>query len=348
MKTLSVVFILIVGFHVFTSDIAAQNNMAIMQTFVGDYGNSYLGQQLASLDFNGDGYYDLFMIQSRDWNNPDTRTKILGYFGGVVLDTIPDVVLEAQSQDHRLGWHLTSAGDINGDGYEDLMEIERFPDTWSHYNLLFYYGGTNPDLVADYEMILNPDYYDHSEIIPIQCIGDINHDGCDDIGVHLSNSENILGIGVLLGGSFQVVTIFDNVSSQVFDSITRLGDVNGDNIDDFMVGYAPNLLPDPPFPRYRYIYFGNDGFIDLSDRVLLPDSDDVWTLGFIGGFGIGDFNGDGYDDFTLDNYINQTTWGQVIKLGSSSLPVSEQFTVDNGSHGRMMNYRSFGVTTICG
>jgi hypothetical protein len=339
MKTKSVMFMLIVGVFTLSSNMSAQNNISIMQTFVGDYGNSYLGEQMASLDFNRDGYCDLLMVQHRDWNTNETRTKILGYFGGVVLDTIPDLVLEAQTFEHRIGYYLLSAGDINGDGFEDLMEIERFPDTWSHYNLRFYYGGTNPDFMPDYEMILNPDYYDNPEVIPIQCIGDINHDGYDDIGVHLSNSNDIRGLGVLLGGSFQVVTIFDNVSSQVFDSITHLGDVNGDHIDDFMVGYAPNLLPDPPWPHYRYIYFGNDGYIDLSDRVRLPDSDDI----FIGGFGIGDFNGDGYDDFTFDDYVDQTTWGQIFKLGSSSLPASEQYTVDNGYHGQMMNYRSFGV-----
>jgi len=316
--------------------------MPIMQTFVGDFGNSYLGQEMVSLDFNGDGYCDLFMIQGHNWNIPETRSKIMCNFGGIVLDTIPDLILEAQTQEQMM-YHLLSAGDINGDGYEDLMLIERFSDTWNHYNLRFFYGGATPDFEPDYEMILNPDFYDNPEITPIQCIGDINHDGYDDIGVHLSNSDNVRGIGVLLGGSYQVVTIIENVSTQMHNSITRLGDVNGDNIDDFMVGYAPNLLPEPPFPRYRYIYYGNDGYIDLSDRLLLPDSDIVWIGGFIGGFGIGDFNGDGFDDFTFDDYVNQETWGQVFKLGSSSLPVSEQYIVDNAFHGQMMNYKRFEV-----
>ena len=83
--------------------------------------NAYFGSDLASVDFNSDGYDDLLV------GAPNDRDVFL-YFGGADMDTVADGVF------HRLFWSLNTAGDFNNDGYEDFITSG---NNWSH----LYYGG---------------------------------------------------------------------------------------------------------------------------------------------------------------------------------------------------------------
>ena len=90
-----------------------------------------LGSGMAALDFNGDGYDDLAVLElgwvpdSLMSQLPSARFgRILFYYGGPNFDNVPDFTIEGQYQ-----WHLVTAvsssylarlGDINGDGYDDL------------------------------------------------------------------------------------------------------------------------------------------------------------------------------------------------------------------------------------
>lgn len=314
--------------------------MQIMQTYVGDYGGSYLGQHLTSADFNGDGFDDLFMVQYHDATT--VPTKILGYFGSSAMDTIPDMIRSEQFSLQIVGCYLLSAGDINGDGYDDLLDIENVQNTTSQDYLRFYYGGASPDLVPDHEILLNVDGQGHPEYIPYQCIGDINHDGCDDLGVVMYNG-NYVGLGILLGGAFQLITIVAPDSNRYANTISGTGDVNGDGYDDFVIGRSFAVPVNVPVSTHRYIYFGHNGYIDLTDYIQIPDFNLAFWMPWSGAYGIGDFNGDGNDDFVTDYIPDVNTYHQIIKLGSPTLPTSQEFTIDNGYWGMMMNYRYKGV-----
>jgi hypothetical protein len=85
--------------------------------------NSSFGETLASAsDFNGDGFSDLLVGAPSVGLPGDSGTAYL-YFGGpgTQLDSMPDMTLIAGAAGDRFGGALSSAGDVNADGFSDLV-----------------------------------------------------------------------------------------------------------------------------------------------------------------------------------------------------------------------------------
>jgi hypothetical protein len=67
-------------------------------------------------DVNGDGYSDV--IAGAGYNSSAGRTYI--YFGGASLNNVADVRMNG-SINNYFGTSVSGAGDINGDGYPDVI-----------------------------------------------------------------------------------------------------------------------------------------------------------------------------------------------------------------------------------
>ena len=139
----------------------------------GDYvlGYNYFGRILECLgDFNGDGWDDF--IAGSGVAHDDTINFI--YFGGPSIDTVPDItILDRMTV-------AGSAGDIDSDGYPDL--ITSYPSPWfsmGHVNL--YLGGPDVDSISDL-LIRNSDMPQYQEYFGMDCagVGDFDGDGLDD------------------------------------------------------------------------------------------------------------------------------------------------------------------------
>jgi len=118
-------------------------------------------------DLNGDGYGDIAI--GRD------PTRI--YFGGAAMDTIVDLILSASELDDGFGVAVACAGDVNKDGYSDLV----VGAPHSHYDdgkVYVYLGGSPMDTLPDAIMA-------GSGIgqfgAAVASAGDVNGDGCEDI-----------------------------------------------------------------------------------------------------------------------------------------------------------------------
>lgn len=309
----------------------SQNNMQLMQSFKGPYGNSFFGQKMAALDFNEDGCDDLAVFAYADNIGLTGSGNIFVYFGGAVMDTIPDLIYPAQYDGQYRDCFMINAGDVSGDGIDDLLLLENQEIDYNQYRFLFFYGSQTPDIIPDYTMpFCHADTYER-RAEPIECIGDVNDDGYDDIGLLTVSQAGVWSLSILAGGSFEITTVVDSISSQYSCQITRAGDMNGDDIDDFIVGYIPHLYPEPEFPRNRYIYFGGNP-LDLTNRILLMESY-VINQGTGNGYGIGDFNGDGHDDCIYYYLPADTVSGSYIcKMGSAVLPSSTEFAIENTQH----------------
>ena len=130
-------------------------------------------------------------------------------------------------------------------------------------------------------------------------------------------------IAVIFGGTYQSEILTDVYEGGV-KKIAYMGDVNGDGIDDFSIGY---YLNSNHYYYNQYLYYGNDGYWDPQDRILLCNSSTM-PYHYPAAFGIGDFNGDGYDDFLNEWVVDLENYGYSIYLGSSTFPDSPELIID--------------------
>ena len=87
------------------------------------YSGPEFGRDIAVCDFNNDGYDDLFI--SAAWGSVDSTEwagRISIFLGSSVFDNHVDHILieKEPSRAQILGWSL-SYGDLNADGYDDLI-----------------------------------------------------------------------------------------------------------------------------------------------------------------------------------------------------------------------------------
>lgn len=96
------------------------------------------GRNVATGDFNGDGYCDLAVAASL---NRDTNF-VKFYWGGPDYDTIADLVIKNPARDIGEGYaqFLIPVGDFNGDGFEDLFVADVSNEPYG-----IYYGGPDID-----------------------------------------------------------------------------------------------------------------------------------------------------------------------------------------------------------
>ncbi len=125
-------------------------------------------------DINYDGYPDIFVDYIDDFS-PDSLSFL--YWGGPNIDSIPDITIAIRSQKARI------AGDVNHDGYNDL--ITGFASEFSSYGFAnIFFGGPAMDSIADVHidgrsMTGYVNYFAHE----VTGLGDINGDGIDDFAI---------------------------------------------------------------------------------------------------------------------------------------------------------------------
>ena len=237
-------------------------------------------------DFNGDGYDDILAGGTGPsyWLNGQVDL----FFGGEEIDTIPDFHIQGATLD-ELGKYKT-VGDINGDGYDDLI-ISRnntsFPQMLG-VEFEVYLGGSDMDELCDY--VFEDVFYHHSYI---KCGSDFNDDGFDDIV--LSSSilpESMHRYLSIYYGNNNINLIQNIMQDSLFNSLFYTN-INQDNYADVALIRYENDLPN------LEIYFGNnegDYNVDISNQYSH----------ILSRCNIGDFNGDNEDEILI-NTGNQYT-----------------------------------------
>jgi len=257
-------------------------------------------------DLNGDGYNDFVINSTYDVN--DYRVYV--YFGGKDKDTTADLVITNNIWYSNFGARAIN-GDLNGDGYKDLVASAPNDDYDAHGRLYIYYGGKNMDTVCDV-FLEGKDHFDMFGS-SVAIVGDVNGDGYDDllVGAPQSLANKKPGKAYLfLGGK----TIgFDNCIEFDGDSTDRsygikvagLGDINGDGVNDFAIVSG----------KYIDIFSGKT----LKKLFRVTSNKKFWyPLNIAGGY---DLNKDGYCDFLVSyaDLENQYAGGVDLYLGGKEL-----------------------------
>jgi hypothetical protein len=192
------------------------------------------GGNLATGDFNGDGYPDLAVAAYR--NRDSSFVKF--YWGGPEFDTIPD--FEIWRIATLFGNTLLPLGDFNGDGNEDILIDGGVADGRSIPGGVFFGG---PGIDNSLDIVTNKfTYGGYLSARSASVAGDVNLDGYPDllIGVVVENAS-IYEAKLFLGGpdADSIPDVYLNNAlinyrqTDLGASVAGIGDFNGDGIDDF-------------------------------------------------------------------------------------------------------------------
>ncbi|MCE7068526.1 FG-GAP-like repeat-containing protein [Dyadobacter sp. CY326] len=325
-------------------------------------GSHMLGYSVAGAgDVNGDGYDDVIIGDINYFISWDPNKAILikgaalTYYGssqGLNKNTFSILKNSGNQKDCSFGWSVASAGDVNGDGYDDVLVGDPNYDKQFDEGAVFvYYGsaqGVNTNASMVFEGNQTAALLGHS----VASAGDVNGDGFDEIIVgspNYSNGQNTEGAAFLFNGSAlglnKVPTILESNSAGAFfgQGVAGAGDLNGDGFADIAVG-SPLFMINALNQGAAFVYYGSlNGVNNNSPKTMLE-------IGQIAHFGssiskAGDFNGDGYGDLIVGAiYYPPSERGAAFMFFGSSNGVSPLNPIKFDSNS---DYSETGASVAC-
>ena len=254
---------------------------SILYTFFGDSRERSLGSSVSGGDVNGDGFSDIIVGGPNASSGGVLGTvRVLSGFDGTVLH---DFVGDSASD--QFGSSVSSLGDVNGDGFGDLIVGAAFANNNGRRS-----GSARVFSGADGSVLYNFDGDSASDLLgsTLSGLGDVNGDGFSDFIVGVlnddENGEDSGSVRVYSGSDGSVLYTFlgDSAGDRLGSSVGGAGDVNGDGVVDLIAGGSNSS--------------GSARVFSGSDGSVLYDLDN----GFGGSVrGAGDVNGDGFADLIV-------------------------------------------------
>ncbi len=276
----------------------------------GEATNDNYGWSVANAgDVNGDGIVDFIVGAIYNSTAANAAGKAYIYLGGVTPSTIPFVTMTGMAANDQFGVSVAGAGDVNGDGYADVIVGARLNSlNGSSAGAAFiYFGG--PAMSGAPDVILLGEAADDWFGNSVAGAGDVNGDGFDDVvvgapyndrGGSAAGAAYVFYGGPTMDNRPDVIMVGEMHDDQFGWSVAGAGDVNGDGLSDVIVGARLHcvdkiLCTGNDYARGRaYVFLGGKPMDAAPDVVMDGDAANDWFGNTVAG--IGDVNGDGLDD----------------------------------------------------
>jgi hypothetical protein len=272
-----------------------------------DQGWAHFGISVSAAgDVNNDGYADVIVGAPGFDNGQEREGRAYVYHGSASgLSQTADWTVESDQVDAGLGNSVSAAGDVNNDGYADvIVGASHFDNGQVDEGCAFVFHGSTSGLSATADWTAESDQENARFGVSVSTAGDVNNDGCADVivGAHqFENGQNREGRAYIYCGSASGlsqtadwIAESDQGNAHFGASVSAAGDVNNDGYDDVIVG-APEFNHGQWDEGRAYVYYGSaSGLSQTADWTAEPNQDGAH-------FGrsvsvAGDVNNDGYDD----------------------------------------------------
>jgi len=294
----------------------------------GDQANAWFGYSTASAgDVNGDGYDDLIVGAGKYDNGNTDEGKVWVYHGSSSgLSTTAAWSVEGDQDSAVMGRSASTAGDVNGDGYDDvIVGASLYDNGQTDEGKVWVYPGSSSGLSTTASWSFESDQASAVLGVSSTTAGDINGDGYDDVIVGASlydNGHTDEGkVWVFHGSSTGLSTTaaWSVESNQYYgwlglDNAATAGDINGDRYDDIIVGASKFDVSGTDGGRV-WVYKGSSSGLESSAYLTLNGGCDYWppecdNLGY-GVGSAGDVDGNGVDEIIASAPYNNYPYGKV-------------------------------------
>jgi hypothetical protein len=314
--------------------------------------DALFGQSVVSAgDVNGDGYADV-LVSALSNSAPGATGQAYVYFGGPSgLGAVPGAALTEPALIRGYGVSVASAGDVDGDGYSDVLVAAFCVDDCGAAAYLYLGSSTGPATTPATTLDVFGPTIDTFSWLSIAGAGDVNGDGFADVVVGEGHSTEQAGAGEVAiyegsaaGLSATSATV---ISSPVATpgafgaAVASAGDVDGDGLADVLVGAGNGTIGTPG----AYLYLGgvNGLVVPAATTFLAPYA----TRGFFGDAlsSAGDVNGDGFADVVVASPADAEGLGiaQTFLGGSGGLIATQASTLADPT---TTDYQ-FGISVAC-
>ncbi len=303
-----------------TASLTAQSEI---HRFWGDDDVDVFGAAAAIADVNADGYADVIVgAQSSDHGGFDLgMVRVFsGQDGSVLYSVYGEEAL------CRFGHAVASAGDVNGDGFDDVIVGSYDCDVaGSNYGAAYVLSGVDGTPIHTVYGTFTNAYFGRT----VSGAGDVNADGFDDFIVgHAGSSWVRLFSGLDASPMHALLGLASPAT------VAGVGDVNGDGYDDVVRGASRQNTPNGNETGLIRVTSGRDG-ATLYDFYGDADHD---RLGHVVSR-VGDVNGDGFDD------VLATSLGRYARIWSG-FDGTELYTISSSDPADYFGQAATGVGDI--
>lgn len=358
---------------------------------IGEEEFDFMGNAVDGIgDVNGDGIDDVLIGANKaDVEGNSNTGKAYVVFGRATglpsslnmsdLDSTNGFIIQGDRIGGGLGSSVTTAGDINGDGINDILMSAIDADQGAGRSYVIF-GRNTSDFPSPFNLVtlngtngfaINGENDEDYSGISVKNAGDFNGDGIDDIIIGAFQAETngntrsgksyvVFGKNTGFSHPFELSSLDgtngvnihgENEYDTAGHSVSAAGDVNGDGIDDILVG-APRADPNTiDLAGNAYVIFGKSTGHPNPIELSNIDGTNGFTIHGEGFYNLaggavssaGDVNNDGIDDilvgaFRASSNGNSFSGKSYVVFGNDlTLPHPFNLSSINSSNGFVMN-----------
>jgi hypothetical protein len=289
-------------------------------TAVGETVDSFFGIAASARDVNSDGFADL-VIGAPGYPFSNFTGKAYVYHGSATgLSASPDWVTVGENLS-GYGTSVASAGDVNGDGYADLVVgADAYSDGLGK---AYVYHGSATGLSA------SPDWVAVGENLSgfgawVAPAGDVNGDSYADLAIGATYYNSSTGKAYVFHGSASGLSasadwsaIGEAEENYFTWQLSSGGDLDGDGYDDLVIG-APGY-DTGNFVGKAYVYQGSAVGLSVNADWSATGEAEFNNFGE-SVTSAGDVNGDGYEDLAIGAPGINDFSGKAFVFHGSAIP----------------------------